>query len=229
MTEQLIRDAARVKDLGEVLTPAWTVRDMLDALPADAWTDPNYRFLEPACGDGNFLVAVLARLLDQVTVNYRTGVYGRDADMHDRTFRYYGLRTLARVYGIDISADNIVGGPDVKNPARTRMLTVFRGWLEANTEHKHNPRLVVDKTARWILGANLIVGDMVNRPSDVIVHDYEWDDTRRHVTVTATTMADVRRQADYDAGLTMFGPHPARDVWSGPAESLHLAGKDQDK
>lgn len=53
----------RVKSSGEVFTPRSLVREMLDRLPNAVWFDPNKRWLEPAAGDGNFLVEIKARLL----------------------------------------------------------------------------------------------------------------------------------------------------------------------
>ena len=66
-SERLVKSAARVRDLGEVFTPAETVQSMLDLLPVDIWAShPSPTFLEPACGDGNFLVAILDRKLDRI-------------------------------------------------------------------------------------------------------------------------------------------------------------------
>lgn len=53
----------RVKSSGEVFTPKSLVREMLDRLPNAVWFDPNKTWLEPAAGDGNFLVEIKARLL----------------------------------------------------------------------------------------------------------------------------------------------------------------------
>jgi len=52
----------RIKKNGEVFTPAWLVNDMLDKLPEDAW-EPNKTWLEPAAGDGNFVVEIIKRRL----------------------------------------------------------------------------------------------------------------------------------------------------------------------
>lgn len=60
---------------------------MLDLLPGESWKDPNQTFLDPSCGDGNFLVAVKERLLG-------LGFSEEDA--------------LARIYGIDLMHDNVV-------------------------------------------------------------------------------------------------------------------------
>ena len=85
MTEKLVRSKARVKELGEVFTPAALVSEMLDKLPPDSWL-PHKTFLEPSCGTGNFLVQILQRKL---------------AAGHPP------LQALSTIYGIDIMPDNI--------------------------------------------------------------------------------------------------------------------------
>ncbi len=73
--------AERVRDLGEVFTPASTVKAMLDLLPASMWVPhPSPTFLEPSCGDGDFLVAILVRKLDAVATAHRAGGLPAGAD-----------------------------------------------------------------------------------------------------------------------------------------------------
>jgi hypothetical protein len=84
--ESLTKSKDRVKKLGEVFTPAALVSEMLDKLPADCWL-PHKTFLEPSCGNGNFLVAILERKLDM---------------------GHPPLQALATIYGVDIMEDNIV-------------------------------------------------------------------------------------------------------------------------
>jgi hypothetical protein len=64
-----IRSRQRVADHGEVFTPAWLVEDMLDFVK-DETERIDARFLEPACGSGNFLVVVLRRKLAAVDARY---------------------------------------------------------------------------------------------------------------------------------------------------------------
>ena len=70
MTDQTIRDAdgeyvsgslENVKSQGEVMTPSHIVDAMLAQIDPTAWKDPAYVFLEPCCGTGNFLVAILEK------------------------------------------------------------------------------------------------------------------------------------------------------------------------
>ena len=84
--ESLIKSKARVKELGEVFTPAALVAEMLNKLPADCWL-PDRTFLEPSCGTGNFLVQILRRKLD---AGHRP------------------LQALSTIYGVDIMQDNVV-------------------------------------------------------------------------------------------------------------------------
>lgn len=57
------KEPQRIKKTGEVFTPRSLIREMLDRLPNSVWFDTNKRWLEPAAGDGNFLVEIKARLL----------------------------------------------------------------------------------------------------------------------------------------------------------------------
>ena len=60
----IIRSQERVKSSGEVFTPPELVNEMLDKLPPEIWSDPTKTFIDPAAGDGNFLVEVKKRLLE---------------------------------------------------------------------------------------------------------------------------------------------------------------------
>lgn len=81
------RDRARVKATGEVFTPTQLVEEMLDRLPQDLFTDPNKTFLDPSCGDGQFLGEVLIRKME-----------------NGSTFE----QALSTVYGVDLMQDNVL-------------------------------------------------------------------------------------------------------------------------
>src|SRR5712671_1368776 len=93
----LIKSKKRVADHGEVFTPPWIVEAMLN-LVKDETERIDSRFLEPACGSGNFLVRVLQRKLTAVEVKF-----GRS----DFEKRHYGLLSLMCLYGIELLPDNI--------------------------------------------------------------------------------------------------------------------------
>lgn len=61
MPSNIERSDERIKQTGEVFTPAPLVNELLDRIPREVWSNPEKTFLDPACGDGNFLVEVLRR------------------------------------------------------------------------------------------------------------------------------------------------------------------------
>src|SRR5215203_5621858 len=93
----LIKSKKRVADHGEVFTPAWMVEAMLD-LVKDETQRIDSRFLEPACGSGNFLVRILQCKLAAVELKYGTSDFER---------RHYALLGLMCIYGIELLPDNI--------------------------------------------------------------------------------------------------------------------------
>ncbi len=85
-----IKSKQRVADHGEVFTPLWLVNAMLD-LVNDETERIDSRFLEPACGSGNFLVQVLRRKLAAVELKYGKSDFER---------RHYALLAVMCIYGI---------------------------------------------------------------------------------------------------------------------------------
>lgn len=95
-----IKSKARVKERGEVFTAEREVKAMCDLIPEEVWRDINATFLEPACGNGNFLVEIFERKL-----KYCKG----EKD---------GLKALASIIGIDIAEDNCF-------ESRVRLMTMY--------------------------------------------------------------------------------------------------------
>ena len=98
--EKIIKSKQRVKDFAEVFTPSHIVKDMCDLIPDSVWDNIKSTFLEPACGNGNFLVEIYERKLKLCK------------DERD------GLKALASMVGIDIQADNC-------EECRKRLMTMF--------------------------------------------------------------------------------------------------------
>lgn len=93
----LVKSKKRVADHGEVFTPAWLVEAMLDLVKEETERIDS-RFLEPACGSGNFLVQVLKRKLAAVELRYGKSDFEK---------RHYSLLALMCTYGIELLSDNI--------------------------------------------------------------------------------------------------------------------------
>jgi len=130
----------RVIDHGEVFTPPKLVNDMLD-LVAHECERIDSRFLEPACGDGNFLAEVLRRKL--VTVDKKNA---RNREKWERD----AILSVCSLYGIDLLADNIAA-------CRDRLLKVV---ADAHAARFKMP--LPEDAARavaYILSKNIVQGD----------------------------------------------------------------------
>src|ERR671936_2908489 len=93
----MVRSKQRVADHGEVFTPGWLVEAMLDLVKGETERIDS-RFLEPACGSGNFLVRILQRKLAAVELKFGKSDFEK---------RQYALLALMCIYGIELLADNI--------------------------------------------------------------------------------------------------------------------------
>ena len=108
----LVKTKQRVADHGEVFTPEWMVEAMLD-LVKDESERIDSRFLEPACGSGNFLVQVLKRKLVAVQCKFGKSDFEK---------QHYALLALMCIYGIELLADNIA-------ECRANMLEILADYL----------------------------------------------------------------------------------------------------
>jgi hypothetical protein len=132
----LIKSKRRVADHGEVFTPPWLVEKMLDLVRGET-ERVDSRFLEPACGSGNFLVPVLQRKLAAVEAKFGRSDFER---------RHYALLAVMCTYGIELLADNII-------ECRANMLEVFADYLNLDETDE------VYLAAYYVVSQNLVHGD----------------------------------------------------------------------
>ena len=228
--QRLVKSKARVRDLGEVFTPAAVVQEMLDLLPDEMWLPhPAATFLEPSCGDGNFLVAVLERKLMRVARAFTERAL--PAGTSEGAAQFHALEALATIYAVDISVDNVVGGtPGHEVGARDRLLTLFRAWIEARLSKRLADRSVLLRSARWIVERNVQVGNML--PATALgtptvretlpLLEYEWNPSAGTVSVFGTTLGAVMEAARVETTgmLSLFDSVPPRPLWTGSAVRL---------
>lgn len=132
----LVRSRQRVADHGEVFTPASIVEDMIN-LVKDESERIDSRFLEPACGSGNFLVPVLRRKLTAVQARY-----GRS----DFEKKHYALFAVMCIYGIELLPDNA-------QECRENLLETFNDYLENDIDDQWS------RAAQAVLAVNVVQGD----------------------------------------------------------------------
>lgn len=140
-----IKSKERVRDHGEVFTPAWMVEAML-VLVKDETERIDSRFLEPACGSGNFLVRILDRKLVAVELKFGKSDFEK---------RHYALLALMCMYGIELLLDNTL-------ECRANLLERFSRYLNLSQTDE------LYLAASYVLSQNIIHGDALKMRT--------WDD-----------------------------------------------------
>lgn len=149
-----MKSKQRVADYGEVFTPQWIVEAMLDLVNEESERIDS-RFLEPACGNGNFLVVVLRRKLATVELKYGN---------FDFKKRHYALLAVMCIYGIELLADNIA-------ECRANLLEILADYLDLDASQD------LYQAASYVLSQNIVQGDtltMRKRNGEPITFA-EWD------------------------------------------------------
>ncbi|MBR0223975.1 MAG: hypothetical protein IJL93_06855 [Bacteroidales bacterium] len=140
-----IKSKERVSAHGEVFTNPREVNAMLDLVKAETERIDS-RFLEPACGDGNFLIEILRRKLAICETRIKTKQYTQLQYEHNTIW------ALSSIYGIELLADNAAA-------CRERLLNYFTEQYRALFESKCKDSCI--ETARYILSKNRRVGHFV--------------------------------------------------------------------
>lgn len=149
----LVKSKQRVADHGEVFTPAWMVEAMLDLVKGETERIDS-RFLEPACGDGNFLVQVLQRKIAAVELKYGKSDFER---------RHFALLAVMCIYGIELLTDNIA-------ECRDHLLAIFADYLKLVQSDD------LYRAAFYVMSQNLVHGDALKMRThdDQAITFAEW-------------------------------------------------------
>lgn len=132
----LIKSKQRVADHGEVFTPAWLVEAMLDLVKEES-ERINARFLESACGSGNFLKQILKRKLAAVELKYGKSDFDRS---------HYAMLGLMCIYGIELLQDNI-------HECHANLLEIIADYLDIDESDD------AYRAASFVLSQNIVHGD----------------------------------------------------------------------
>ncbi|MEK7263241.1 MAG: DNA methyltransferase [Bacteroidota bacterium] len=141
----------RVADHGEVFTAQREVQAMLDLVKHETERIDS-RFLEPACGTGNFLVEILKRKLTVVEDRY----------LKSRIeFDRYSLIAVASLYGIDLLEDNVIA-------CRKRLLELFLARYQSHFKTVKKDFL---RSIQFILFRNIIHGNALTLESEGLYNE----------------------------------------------------------
>ena len=171
-----IKSKERVSERGEVFTAEREVNAMLD-LVANECLRPDSRFLEPACGDGNFLSAILKRKLTELRRKYKKS---------PRDYEKQAIVAIGSLYGVDIMNDNVLA-------CRGRLYSI---WDEEYTSHcKGDASDEVREAARFIIGRNIVNGNALT----LMCVDDEGNDTSAPIVFSEWSLisATQMQRSDY--------------------------------
>ena len=189
MTTQ-IKSRERVAKHGEVFTAEREVKAMLDLVKPETERIDS-KFLEPACGNGNFLVEILRRKLDSAK-----GMLCRwHPCKHDEMMSELSLRAISSIYGIDIMADNV-------KESRERMYFELVDWFRNTSKRVDLRRGVVSRVpteelvAAWhhILELNIQQGDfltMAHPETKEPLKVCEWNIDGKRIEYTDYLLSDL--------------------------------------
>ncbi|MCX6252932.1 MAG: SAM-dependent DNA methyltransferase [Bacteroidia bacterium] len=141
--DKQVKSKKRVADHGEVFTAEREVNAMLDLVKQETERIDS-RFLEPACGDGNFLAEVLRRKLAVLESRY-----GKSQLEWER----YAIIAISSIYGVDILEDNA-------NECRNRLFKIFNDKYSSLFKDKCKDEC--NKSVMFLLNRNILWGDALD-------------------------------------------------------------------
>ncbi len=145
-TNNQVVSKKRVTDHGEVFTHEREVNAMLDLVKQEAERIDS-RFLEPACGNGNFLAEILRRKLHIVEKRY---------SKNQIEYERYAIIALSSIYGIELLKDNVI-------ECRDRLFGEFSRYYMKKFKNKIKSEVL--KVAEFILSRNILWGDALSLKS----------------------------------------------------------------
>jgi hypothetical protein len=141
--QQQVKSKKRVADYGEVFTREREVKAMLDLVKPETQRIES-RFLEPACGNGNFLAEVLHRKLQVVDNRYAK---------NQLEWEFYAVVAVSGIYGVDIMEDNT-------SECRERLYNIFADRYTGVFKNKIKEACC--KSVRFLLNRNILWGDALD-------------------------------------------------------------------
>jgi SAM-dependent methyltransferase len=202
----------RVADHGEVYTAPREVNAMLDLVKQETERVES-RFLEPACGTGNFLEEILRRKLTVVTARYAASPEEK---------RFNAFVAVSSLYGIDILADNVAA-------CRERLLGIV--LEECSARRCEDAKFVA--ALQFVLSKNIIHGDALtlqtcgDPPGPIIFSEWSplaaFKVQRRDFRFDSLTCRDLPLFSDN--GENVLFPKPMKDDYK-PVNFLEVEGND---
>ena len=175
MADKQIKTKDRVTKFGEVNTAKKEINNMLNLVINETQRFDS-RFLEPACGDGNFLIAVLKKKLEILSIKFQKNQY---------EFERNGFVIVGSLYGIDILIDNI-------KATRKKIYGIFFKFYSKFFQGNLNEKFL--SSINFVIEKNIIHGDALTLKktnSDEPIIFSEWGLINNKVKRKDFTMNDL--------------------------------------
>lgn len=199
---KLVKSKQRVADHGEVFTSQREVNAMLDLVKQETERIDS-RFLEPACGDGNFLAEILRRKLEVVSSKYRK---------NPLDYERHSVIAITSVYGVDLLEDNVVD-------CRNRLFKIWESEYQKICKNEIN--IECKEAVKYIINHNILCGDALTMKTSnggpIIFPEWSF------VSETMVKRRDFRfdvllkeneNEALYDTQLSLFSDDASyMDYW----------------
>ena len=181
--ERQVVSRQRVADHGEVYTAKREVNAMLDLVKEETERIDS-RFLEPACGNGNFLVEILSRKMEAVRRQYQ-----RNRFEYDQA----SAVAVSSMYGVELLPDNV-------EACRQRLMNQY---LETYREHQHaNASPELERCIRFLLRKNILCGDALtmlqNNGEPITFCEWTFIGTNGKVKRRDFELSELLRNVEYD-------------------------------
>lgn len=169
--EKQVKSRQRVSDHGEVFTAEREVNAMLDLVKQET-ERVDSRFLEPACGDGNFLAEILRRKLEAAK---RRATPPKKKAPIPFEFEKQSVIAITSIYGVDILMDNVLA-------CRERMYAIWNKEYEAICKNEVNEDCRA--AVRFILSRNIVCGNALT----LMCVDENQQDTKEPIVFSEWTL-----------------------------------------
>lgn len=192
----LVKSKQRTVKFGEVFTSKKIVDSMINLIDEGKLSIES-RFLEPACGNGNFLYEILEKKLKSVEDKYK-----KDQSDYER----YSILAISSMYGIDILKDNVL-------ECRKRLLDLYVKKYKNNFKDKVNDKSIL--SISYILDHNIIVGDALSLKTS--------DKSNKPIVFSEWTFVNTSmvKRRDYTlANLIEYRPFESDTLFSDAGEQV---------
>lgn len=202
--EKQIKDKKRVSEHGEVFTAAREVKAMLDLVKPETERIDS-RFLEPACGDGNFLAEILHRKLAVVK---KKSTKGRRKRPEPYDYELNAVLAISSIYGIDILQDNV-------EECRKRLFEIWDKEYTFNCQKEANDEC--REAVKFILERNILCGNALSLKQV----DREGNDTAEPIIFSewSYTIKPLMQRKDYRLDKLLEGAEKPKDLFAKETET----------